>query len=242
MEICKTRGIIARRRDFGESNCMLTVLTDDMGVISASAYGVRSKKSKMKAGTQVLCCAEFVLSKKSGDIYRVDSLEVVDSFYPICEDITKLALANYLCELSCEAAMDGDGNILSLLLNTLYVLAYKDTNPLLAKAVFELKLMQYSGYEPQMHSCVRCEGADNLSAFNMSGGVVCTKCRENNDISISTGAYSAVRYILDSEEKKIFSFSVSDDVKKEISHLAEGYLLQKSERTYKSLDYFRKII
>ncbi len=242
MEICKTRGIIARRRDFGESNCMLTVLTENMGVISAGAYGVRSKRSKMKAGTQVLCCAEFVLSKKNGDIYRVDSLEVIDSFYPICEDITKLALAHYLCELSCEAAQDGDRHILSLLLNTLYVLAYKNAEPSLAKAVFEIKLMQYSGYEPRMEGCIRCGEKNNLASFSLSGGMVCERCRALSDVNISAGAQRAIKYILGADEKKIFSFSASGEVIKELSQLAEGYLLDKSERTYKSLDYFKKII
>ena len=34
MESVKTRGIITKCRDFGESNCMMTVLADGLGVIS----------------------------------------------------------------------------------------------------------------------------------------------------------------------------------------------------------------
>ncbi|MBO5060178.1 MAG: DNA repair protein RecO [Clostridia bacterium] len=242
METCKTRGIITRRADYGESNCMLTILTENLGVISACAYGVRSRRSKMKAGTQLLCCGDFVLSRKNSEIYRVDAVEIVDAFYPVCEDIVKLSLANYLCELSREMYGDGDERILTLLLNTLYALAYKDENPVLAKAVFEVKLAQYAGYEPCMDSCIGCGEKEDLSAFDFSGGVKCSSCRESADINISDGVYRSIRYILEAEERKIFSFTVSEEIKKDLSLLAEGYILNKSERTYKSLDYFKKML
>lgn len=211
-------------------------------MISACAYGVRSKKSKMKAATQVLCYGEFVLNKKQGEIYRIDSAEILDSFYPICEDITKLALANYLCELAKEAYSDGDRAVLSLLLNTLYMLAYRDVDISLAKAVFELKLSKYEGYEPFMDACISCGESENLSAFSFDGGMKCTSCKNPADMIVSGDIYRAVKYILNAEDKKIFSFQVSDDVKTRLALLSEGYILNKSERTYKSLDYYKKMI
>ncbi len=241
MESCKARGIITRRADYGESNCMLTILAEGMGVISACAYGVRSKKSKMRAATQVLCYGEFVLNKKQGDIYRVDSAEILDSFYPICEDVTKLALANYLCELTKETFAEGDSSILSLLLNTLYVLAYRDVSISLAKAVFELKLSKYAGYEPCMDSCISCGNDEGLCAFSFDGGMKCSSCKNPADMNVSGDMYRAVKYILDAEDKKIFSFIASDDVRKGLVLLSEGYVLNKSERTYKSLVYYKKM-
>lgn len=242
METCKTRGIIARRADYGESNAILTILTDRLGVVSACAYGVRSKKSKMKAAAQYLCCGDFVLSRKHGDIYRVESVEIVDGFYPVCEDIVKLSLANYLCEITREAYAEGDSRILSLLLNTLYVLAYRNTDPVLAKAVFELKLAQYSGYEPCMGSCSGCGDTGSLAAFDFSAGMKCSSCRTAADMDMTADLYRAVKYILGAEDSKIFSFNISEEVKKKLALLAEGYFLNKSERSYKSLDYFKKMI
>lgn len=221
---------------------MLTILADGIGVVSACAYGVRSKKSKMKAATQVLCFGEFVLSKKQGDIYRVESVEIIDTFYPICEDIVKLALANYMCELARDAFSDGDSAVLSLLLNTLYVLAYRDIDSSLAKAVFELKLSKYAGYEPCMDECIGCGERNNLSAFCFDGGMKCSSCKNPADMDINTDVLSAVRYVLSSEDKKIFAFNVSENVKNKLALLAEGYILSKSERTYKSLDYYKKLI
>ncbi len=221
---------------------MLTILAEGIGVISACAYGVRSKRSKMKAATQLLCFGEFVLSRKQGDIYRVDSAEILDSFYHVCEDITKLALANYLCELAKDAFADGDSSVLALLLNTLYVLAYREIDQGLAKAVFELKAAKYAGYEPCMDTCINCGKSESLSSFCFDGGMKCDTCKSAADMKINSDIFRAIKYILDAEDKKIFSFSVSDEVKNALVLLAEGYVLNKSEHAYKSLDYYKKLI
>lgn len=242
MESIKTRAIVARRREYGESNCMLTLLSGGLGVISASCYGVKSKKSKLRAASQVFTCCDFILSKKNGDVYRVESAEIVDSFYPVCEDIVKLSLANYLCDLSLEASQSDDGRILSLLLNTLYILAYREFEPKLVKSVFEIKLAQISGYEPSMDSCIKCGMSEGLSGFDLSGGMTCKACQSPWDIKVSAGLYRAVKFILDANDNKIFAFTVSHEVGEELSELSEKYILAKTERSYKSLDYLKKIM
>lgn len=242
MESCKTRGLIAKRTDYGESNCMLTILAENMGVISACAYGVRSKRSKLRAAAQPLCFCELVLSRKHGDIYRVESAEIIDSFFPICEDFVKLALANYLCELTRSAFLDGDGAVLSLLLNSLYVLAYKSAAVSLVKSVFELKIAQFSGYEPMLGACISCGTADEISAFDLSGGVKCRACRGVSDLDLDIDLYRSIKYIFEADIKKVFSFTVTADVGERLSRLAEKYILAKSEQNYKSLDYLKKII
>lgn len=241
MEQVKTRAIVTRRADYGESNAMLTLITDKLGVVSACAYGVQSKKSRIKAGTQPLCCSDFVLSRKKGDVYRVESIEIADGFLPVCEDLQLFALSNYLCELAGEHAHEDDGQVLRLLLNTLYVLAYRHEDTSLAKAVFELKIMQYAGYMPYLERCMHC-GADSAAAFDFSGGIVCENCRKPDMMLLSRDTYLALCYILSADEKKLFSFTVSEKVKHDLQILAEAYLLHKSERRYKSLEYFRKIM
>ncbi len=218
---------------------MMTVLADGLGVISVSCYGVRSRKSKTRI--RLFSCADFVLSKK-GDIYRMEQMDLVDAFFPICEDITKLSLANYLSDLAKDAFSTADQDVLKLLLNTMYVISYKDTDLNLAKAVYEIKIAQYMGYEPQVTSCVICGRLDNIEAFDMESGVKCSSCKKATDYPIMRGVYEALKFILQKEDAKIFSFEVSDEVKKELCKLAEKYIASKTERNYKSLDYLKKIM
>lgn len=219
---------------------MLTILSEDLGEISAAAYGVRSGKSKLKAATQGFCFANFVLCKKGGDIYRVESAEIIESFYPICEDFEKLSLGNYLLELSRDAMSDGDASVLALLLNTLYVITYKGADCELSKAVFELKLMQLSGYEPQLLGCNRCEN-ESAEWFDFASGTVCKKCKTMGSIELLKGTLYAMRYILSASDKKIFSFEVAEDVREQLIKICEKYLLLKTDKTYKSLEYYKKI-
>ncbi|MBE7015293.1 MAG: DNA repair protein RecO [Ruminococcaceae bacterium] len=239
MDTVKTRGIIARRADYGESNAMLTVLTKDLGVVSVCAYGVRSGKSKLKAGTQQFCLGDFVLSRKNGEIYRLETVEIAESFYPLCEDFEKLALANYFTEVAADALSEGDERILSLLLCGLYVLAYKDVDADIIKAAFELKTAMFMGYAPQISKCSAC-GEDGVY-FSLSGGLFCKACKPAGSINLLSGTIAAMRYVQDAEDRKVFSFELSEDVKKQFSALCQEYLLTKTEKRYKSLEYYKKI-
>lgn len=219
---------------------MMTVLADGLGVISVSGYGVKSKKSKTRV--RVLSCCNFVLSKKNGDIYRMEQMELVDGFYPVCEDIEKLSLANYLSDLTRDAFETADPNVLSLLLNTMYVISYKELDLNLVKAVFEIKLAQYMGYEPQMDACIKCGKQESFAAFDILGGMKCRLCTGGSDIQITGGTYAAIKHILFGDTAKIFSFSASSEVLKQLSKIAEKYILEKCERSYKSLEYLKKLI
>lgn len=242
MECVKTRAIVARRANYAESNCMLTLFAEGMGTISACVYGVNSNKSRMRTAAQPLCFAEFVLVKSKGDIYRVESAEIIETFYPISEDLTKLALANYFLDITGDVFSAEDKSPLTLLLNTLYALSYKELDINLAKAVFELKMMQYSGYEPNLEMCIKCGKTDGISAFSLSGGAVCDSCSTSAMLPLSSDVIEAMKYILNSDTKRLFSFKIADFSVKSLAKICEAYILSKSDKHYKSLEYYKKLM
>lgn len=242
MDRIKTRAIVARRADYSESNCILTLFSEDYGVISAGVYGVKSNKNRMRAASQPLCFAEFILAGGKGDIYRAESAEIIETFYPISEDIEKLALSGYLLELTGDSLSAEDTSALKLLLNTLYAISYKGIDTGIAKAVFELKIMQYSGYEPNLEACIKCGNRDNLVAFDFSGGTVCENCREHHSARLLPDIKEAMSYILKSDIKRLFSFILPESEKGGLSEICEKYILGKSEKHYKSLEYYKKIM
>lgn len=70
-------------------------------------------------------------------------------------------------------------------------------------------------------------------------GIKCESCKKQDKgaIELSYTAYTSLVYILASDAKKIFSFDVPDDVKKEISLLAQIYTNEKLEKEYKILRF-----
>ena len=242
MDCIKTRAIVARRADYSESNCILTLFAEGIGVISASVYGIKSNKNRMRAASQPLCFAEFVLTSGRGGIYRAESAEIIEAFYPISEDIKKLALSSYFLEIAGDSISAEDTQALILLLNTLYAISYKGVDCGVAKAVFELKTMQYSGYEPNLEACIKCGRTENLTAFDFSGGAVCKDCRTHLTANLLPDVKEAMRYILKSDVKRLFSFILAESAKASLSEICEKYILSKSEKRYKSLEYYKKIM
>lgn len=121
-------GLVIKQSEYGEANRIISVFTKEYGIISAAVYGARSMKNGKGAACRLLCLSEFELSRSPSGIYTVYSAEQKESFYPISEDIEKLSLSVYLCDITRSAigTENRDEGVLSLLLNTLYALAYKD--------------------------------------------------------------------------------------------------------------------
>lgn len=240
----KATGIIIKQTEFGETNRMLSIFTKEFGIISASVYGAKSIKSSKGAASQFLCFAEFELSKGNSALYTVYSATAVESFYPIYEDIEKLALASYLCDITYFALGSGnkDEKVLSLLLNTLYALAYNNISLNKAKCVYELKLMSYTGYTPVLAKCVKCGNTKDLVGFSQAyGGLMCSKCNANATV-ITKSALDAMNYIVLCDNKKIFSFSITEKLLSVIGKITEEFVRQQLDMDFASLAYLKKIM
>lgn len=241
----KTVGLVIRQTDYGESNRLLSIFTRDYGIVKASAYGARNIRSKYSAASQFLCYSEFNLYKGAGDIMRISEAVPIEIFSPLQEDIAKLALAAYICELTyfVSDAAAGEDGLLPLLLNTLYACAYKGIEIDVAKPVFELRAMAYGGYMPHLSACVCCGKKDGFSAFSVkNGGAVCEECRKSTDFAMDKAVYSAMRYILSCDGRRLFSFEISPGVCRELGEIAEEYVRVYLERDFKSLDYLKKFM
>ena len=243
----RTKGLIIKQTDFGEGNRMLTIFTEDFGIIKAAVYGVKGARSRRSAASQFLSWAEFMLYSGRGDVASVNSVTSIETFFPIQEDLKKLALSVYLCDITYYAEGRSVPNppLLKLLLNTLYMLAYRDIPIGKAKAVYELKLASYMGYMPEFLKCAACGEKEEAKYFSLEcGGAVCSRCHavSRDDIKVHPAALYAGAYILYAEEKKVFSFEISDEILKELSEISEKYLLYHMERDFSSLIYLKKLL
>ena len=240
----KTQGIVIKQSDFGESNRIITIFTREFGIIKAVVYGAKSIKSKKGAACQFLTYADFVLSSKNSDLMTVQSVDVIESFYPLREDIEKLSLCVYFADLTYALLNQNsaDEAVLSLFLNTVYALCYRDFSQKIIKAVFEMRITSLAGYMPNISECCVCASKENFLAFSESfGGIVCKNCVHKGDIIITPDVYKAISYIIKSETKRMFSFTISDEVLEKVCEICEKYVMAHTERSFSSLDYYKKI-
>lgn len=243
-----TKALVLRGVDYKESDKILTLLTSDMGKLTASARGCRKKGSSIAAGCQLLCWSEMVLYEYQGR-WVVKEANTDRQFRGVREDLEKLALACYLAEVTEVLAVEGlpSPELLSLILNSLHGLEKLNKPQLLIKAAFELKAMCLAGYEPLLDGCAVC-GAETPAdpRFHLREGVLhCAPCRgevgDGISMPLDEAGLKAMQHIAWGDPKRLFSIALGEESLKRFSDLTEAYLHTQLERGFHTLDFYKSL-
>ena len=242
-----TKALVLRSVDYKESDKILTLLTQDMGKVTASARGSRKKGSPIAAGCQLLCWSEMVLYDYQGR-WTVKEAATERQFRGVRDDLDKLALACYFAEVTELLAVEDmpSPELLSLILNSLHALD-KLNKPLdLVKAAFELKAMCLAGYEPVLDACAVCGCQPEEPRFHLREGVLhCARCRgevgDGVSMPLDQGALAAMRHVAYGDPKRLFSFQLEEKSLSAFADVAEAYLLTQLERGFSTLDFYKSL-
>ena len=243
-----TQGIVLRETNYKEADKILTVLTRDWGKRTVKARGCRRKNSKLTAASQLLVYSELTLSER-GEFTTLTEADPLEQFWSVRQDLETLALASYFAEVAEASAQEGETcpELLSLLLNCLYALDTLKKPRALVKAVFELRLLCLTGYEPLLDACAVCGAPEPLRArLHLSQGVLCcAACRERLgggvSMPLSPGALAAARYIVSGPPKKLFSFALAEERLRRLGQATEAFLMTQQERGFRTLEYYKQL-
>lgn len=240
----KTEGLVLRVTPYQEADAMLSVLTREQGLLSLRARGVRRAKSPLKGACQLLAYSEFTIFENRG-FHTVNEAAPLEMFLPLRQDLEKLTLAQYFAQVAEVLSQEDapQSGILPLTLNAIYALTKLDLPQRQVKAVFELRAMCISGFQPDVSGCAVC-GAQAPERFDVSEGcLVCAACGGSGiRMPLGRGALAAMRYITLCEPKKIFSFRLEPQALDELADIAEAYLITKLERGFSTLDFYKSLL
>ena len=242
-----TKGLILREVRYKEADRILTILTESEGKITAKARGALRKSSRTAAATQQLTWSELTLFGNRGK-WTANEGSVIEGFDGLRGDIASLALGSYFSECldAFGAEEEADAALLQLGLNSLYALSRALHDPLLIKAAFELRLMTLTGFQPNVEACVFCgiTEPENPCLGIETGGLCCRACRRA-DFGLTVGldgeSLAALRYVIAAPARQLFSFRLEGKGLKLLSDAAEAYLREHAERSFATLDYWKKI-
>ena len=240
----KTQGLIIKEQTVGESDRLVTVLTADEGVLRAFARRAKNIKDNKSSATQLLCYSRLNLYK-GRDKYIINDAAPIEVFFDLRKEISRLALAQYFCEIIAEFAPEGiqSAEYLRLALNALHFLC-KGTKPeMLLKPIVELRLLTYAGFMPDVVSCVSCGAYESPCMHLMiaDANVLCDKCFQaslERSAGMNPAVLKAVRHILYADTERIFSFQLSKQSQKELAAVSEAYLLSVLDRKPRTLDFY----
>ena len=238
-------GLVLRATETKEADYILTVLTAEQGRLSVIARGARRRSSRLAAACQHLAFSELVLYRR-GSWHYLDEASTIALFDGLRTDLEKLSLASYFAEMT-EAVTTEDlpaGEVLSLLLNALYALDALDRPNELVRAVFELRLLALSGYEPLLDDCAVCGRTDPAEPlFDAAQGVVlCGKCAgPSGGIPLDAAALAAMRHIIAAPPKRLLSFTLEQPSLARLSAACETFAAVQLDRRFKTLDFYKSI-
>lgn len=232
-KIVKTKGIVIAETNFSEADKMLTILTPDLGKISCVAKGARRINNKLMPISQIFAFSDFVLYRGNGNSYYINSAELIESFYSLRGDYDKLECAMSSISFVKRNVQENQMSlyILKLLLNTVYLISTGEKDLQMVKSVYELKGTCLLGYSPRVSCCVEC-GSKELIGFSLKkDGMICEKCGiiDKSLIRMKAGTISAIHYIVNSDLKKLFSFSVTNEIVNELQLFNRIYMQEKLE-------------
>ncbi len=98
MRSFKTEGIVIRRRNFQESDRIITVFSKRNGKITIKASGVRKITSRRAPHIELLTHAIFNLHQASG-MATLTEVESLHNFSDLKTDLKKMMAAFHVCEL-----------------------------------------------------------------------------------------------------------------------------------------------
>ena len=204
-------------------------------------------KSRTSPGVQLFSHGEFVLFK-GRELYQVSQVDIKDTFYKLREDIEKLSYASYVLELTNSVITEGQTNnrLFNDLVKCLHILANLTSDYSTLIKAYELKLLVYVGFKPELTHCVYCGGADLKEAhFSIKeGGLLCMKClqEDHNSTNISNTAINVLQYLMNTDLINISKLKMKPHVLKELNRILKPYITKYVDRThFKSLDFLNTI-
>lgn len=100
MRAHKIEGIVLKRRNMGEADRILTVLSKEHGKITVKAPGVRRIPSRRSSHIELLNLSQLTLYKSSKNIMPIlTEAQTLEDFSEVKSNLQKIGYAYYICEL-----------------------------------------------------------------------------------------------------------------------------------------------
>lgn len=248
----KCRGLVIKQTDSGEKGKILTILTENKGVIYAKAAGGKNISAGYFRCCQLFTYSEFHFhSGHNPSYFTILDAVYYRSFFALSKDIEHFALASYCAEL-CKVSLIGsseDKELLRLLLNTFHTIEGTEYPHDHIKAVFEVRLGTLLGFEPYLGECDNCgkdlPSEDMLTYFDVEQSCVrCERCKKTMGQSLTTyhmpaAVYRSFLHAVNASKDDIFKFKTDEDTLCIFSEISEKYILRRLEYEPKSLPLYK---
>jgi DNA repair protein RecO (recombination protein O) len=243
----RTTAIILKRRDFGEADRLLTILTPRYGKLDVLAKGAR-KLTSAKTGHVELFTRADLLIHQGREFGIVSQAEMSAPYLRLREDLERGAYAGYCVELLDRFTTDEEGEMsmwYALLDETLARLC-TDEDVRLTVRYYEIQLLNLAGFRPELHECVighePIQPEDQFFSY-VEGGIVCPRHAERSTslLPISLNGLKLLRHLQRSSYAQVSGLTITLTLHDDLERLMLGYLTYLLERRLQSVEFIRRL-
>ncbi len=239
----KTQGIVLKRMNFGETDRILTILTERFGKVKAMAKGVRKGKSKLAGHLEPFMLIDLQLHEGK-TFYIVTGAVISSDFSEIHNELKKTSQAFYLAELIDKFLPEHQKSEEVFYLFCTALKYLNENEKSLFLRIFELKIIEASGFHPELYECVHCKNKlEDESNFwdAVEGGVICGDCQKKfqHGKSISNQLIKLLRLIEKSDFSILQKLKISGVLEVEVEEILSGYIQSVLEKELKSKGFMK---
>ena len=187
----RTRALVLRTFDQGESDRVVHLYTAAVGRVSAIAKGARRSKRRFPGTLEILSVADVrLVDPPRAQLMRLENAKLVRSFEAIPLRLGRYAIACQFLELLDRSTPERQPQpeLFSFALGVLDVLDQSEPDALLALLVLA-KTLARLGYRPQLVRCALCDAdlpanGARVAFMPAHGGAVCRACAPVEDARV----------------------------------------------------------
>ena len=207
-------GIVLKQTPVGEYDRHISLLTKERGKISAFARGARKPSNRLAAATNPFAFGVFKLYEGKSS-YTVAEADIQNYFEELRIDYIGACYGMYFAEIADFYTRENNDEreMMKLLYQTLRALCAPSLPNPLIRCIFECKAIAVNGEFP---------GAPT-------------------DRQLEESTIYALQYIASSSIEKLYTFTVTDTVLKELQQVAALYMKRFVGREFKSLEVLQTL-
>jgi DNA repair protein RecO (recombination protein O) len=242
----RAQAIVLGHFEYGEADRILKLYTLEKGKISAIAKGVR-KISSRKAGHLEPFTQVSLFLARGRDLDIITQAEALHPMSGLRDDLQRMALASYVVEaLDRFTYEEGPNPALYRLLSQTLARLEKLENQATAVRYYEIRLMDLTGFRPQLFNCIDCGQTirEKDQFFSpLAGGVACPKCGRARAEAwpLEKDVLRYLRHFQRSDWNAVAGVTIPETVNSGMAALVEAYFTYLLESRLNSPEFLRKV-
>ncbi|MEW5939245.1 MAG: DNA repair protein RecO, partial [Chloroflexota bacterium] len=185
---------------------------------------------------------------KGRDLLIVTQAETIDAYLPLRDDLTRTGYAAYVIELLDRFVPDeevANPSLFRLLTETLTRLD-SESIPWLAVRYYEMRLLDFLGFRPQLFECANCEEEirpEDQFFSAVLGGAICPRCGQGlkNLWPVSVETLKYLRHFQRSSYRESLRANPDPKTQKEIETIMQGYFTYLLERELNTPGFIKRV-